>query len=103
MTWNVALILGDLEEYEKAEERLREAIKGYEIEFGEQKSMLKGQYGLTPLSWAAGNGNDAIVDLLLAKDSIDPDLKDGCGQTPLWRAAQNGHEAAVKLLRKYIN
>jgi hypothetical protein len=30
-TWNVALILGDLEEYEKAEERLRESIKGYGI------------------------------------------------------------------------
>jgi ankyrin repeat protein len=98
MTWNVALILRDLEEYEKAEERLREAIKGYEIEFGEQKSMLKGQYDLTPLSWAAGNGNDAIVDLLLVKDNIDPDLKDGQGLTPLWRAAQNGHEIIVKLL-----
>jgi ankyrin repeat protein len=55
------------------------------------------------VSWTAGNGNDAIADLLLVKDSIDPDLKDGCGQTPLWRAAENGHEAAVKLLRKYIN
>jgi hypothetical protein len=29
-TWNVALILGDLEEYQKAEERLREAIEGYD-------------------------------------------------------------------------
>jgi hypothetical protein len=35
-TWNVALILGDLEEYEKAEKRLREVIKGYEIAFGEE-------------------------------------------------------------------
>ncbi|KIN06874.1 hypothetical protein OIDMADRAFT_21814 [Oidiodendron maius Zn] len=49
ITWNVALILGDLEEYQTAEKRLRDAIKGYEIAFEEQ-SILKSQYGLTPLS-----------------------------------------------------
>jgi hypothetical protein len=32
--WNVVLILGDLEEYEKAEGRLREAIEGYEMAIG---------------------------------------------------------------------
>jgi hypothetical protein len=97
--WNVALILGDLEEYEKAEKRLREAIEGYEIAFGKKQSMLDSQYGLTPLSWAAGNGYNAIVNLLLAKDDIDPDLKDSqYGQTPLSWAARNGHEAVVKLL-----
>jgi hypothetical protein len=35
-TWNIALILGDLEEYKKAEKRLREAIKGYKIAFREE-------------------------------------------------------------------
>jgi len=35
-TWNVSLILGDLEEYQKAEEGLREAIEGYKIAFGEE-------------------------------------------------------------------
>jgi hypothetical protein len=34
--WNVALVLEDLEEYEKAEQRLREAIGGYERAFGEE-------------------------------------------------------------------
>jgi hypothetical protein len=98
-TWNVALILGDLEEYKKAEKRLREAIKGYEIAFGEEQSMLKSQYGLTPLSWAAGNGYNDVVNLLLAKDSIDPDLKDNqYSRTPLLWATENGHEAVVKLL-----
>jgi hypothetical protein len=97
--WNVALILGDLEEYEKAEKRLREAIEGYEIAFGKKQSMLGSQYGLTPLSWAAGNGYNAVVNLLLAKDDINPDLKDSqYGQTPLSWAARNGHEAIVKLL-----
>jgi hypothetical protein len=98
-TWNVALILGDLEEYQNAEKWLREAIKGYEIAFGEEKSTLKGQYGLAPLSWAAGNGSDDIVNLLLTKGTIDPDLKDSqYYQTPLSWAAENGHEAVVKLL-----
>lgn len=31
--WNVVMIFDDLEEYEKAEERLREAIAGFEIAF----------------------------------------------------------------------
>ena len=97
--WNVALILGDLEEYEKAEKRLREAIKGYEIAFGKEQSTLKCQYGLTPLSWAAGNGFNDVVNLLLAKDGIDPDLKENqYSRTPLSWAAGNGHEATVRLL-----
>ncbi|KAH9212573.1 ankyrin repeat-containing domain protein [Leptodontidium sp. 2 PMI_412] len=54
---------------------------------------------LTPLSWAAGNGNDTRVNLLLAKDGIDLDLKDSqFSRTPLSWAAENGHEAVVKLL-----
>ncbi|KAH6710941.1 heterokaryon incompatibility protein-domain-containing protein [Leptodontidium sp. MPI-SDFR-AT-0119] len=97
--WNVALILGDLEEFEKAEKRLREAIKGYEIAFGEEQSILKSQYGLTPLLWAVGNGYIDVVNLLLAKDGIDPDLKDNqYSRTPLSWAAENGQEAIVKLL-----
>jgi hypothetical protein len=98
-TWNVALILGDLEEYERAEKRLREAIKGYEIEFGKEQSMLKSQYGLTPLLWAAGNGYDIVVNLLLTIDGIGLDVKDSqYGQTPLLWAAEQGHKAVVKLL-----
>jgi hypothetical protein len=101
-TWNIALILGDLGEYEKAEKRLREAIEGYKTAFGEEHLYtLKSQYGLTPLSWAAGNGYDVIVSLLLAKDGVDPDLKDSqYSQTSLSWAAERGHEAVVKQLLK---
>ena len=100
ITWNFALILEDLGDYEKAEEIIQEAIKGYEIEFGEKRSMVKIRSGLTPLLWAAGNGHDVIVGLLLAKDSTDPNLKDRgiFIDTPLCLAAENGHEAVVKLL-----
>jgi ankyrin repeat protein len=101
-TWNVALILGDLGEYREAEERHQEAVKGYEIVFGEKDSYtLGGQYGQTPLLWAAGNGYDTVVGLLLTNDGTDPDLKDSlCGQAPLSWAAKGGHEAVVKLLLK---
>jgi ankyrin repeat protein len=99
-TWNIALIMGDLGEYEKAEERLREGIEGYEIVFGEEHPhTIESQYGLTPLSWAAGNGYSAIVKLLLMKNDVDADLKDSqYGRTPLSWAARSGHEAVVKQL-----
>jgi ankyrin repeat protein len=43
----------------------------------------KDSYGRTPLSWAAGNGHEAVVKLLLAKDGVDVDSKDSYSQTPL--------------------
>ena len=98
--WNVALVLGDLKEYGKAEEKLREAIKCYEIaNRKETKYLPKGQYGLTPLSWVAGNGYDLAVKMLLTKDGLDPDLQDSqYSRTPLSWAAEGGHEIVVKLL-----
>ena len=62
---------------------------------------LKCRYGLTPLAWAAGNGYDAIVNLLLTKDNVDTDLKGSqYDQTPLSWAAKNGHKDMVELLLK---
>jgi len=52
----------------------------------------------TPFSWAAQNGREAIVKLLLETGKVDVDSKDSSSRTPLSWAAQNGHEAIVKLL-----
>jgi hypothetical protein len=59
----------------------------------------KDSNGRTPLWWAAKDGHEAVVRLLLVKDGVDPDSKDNIwGQTPLSWAAANGHEAVVRLL-----
>jgi hypothetical protein len=57
----------------------------------------KDSHGRTALYWAAGNGHEAVVKLLLDKGA-DLEAKDEWGQTPLSQAARNGHEAVVKLL-----
>jgi hypothetical protein len=58
----------------------------------------KDGWGRTPLSWAAENGHEAAVKLLLDKGAELETKDTKYGQTPLSWAAENGHEAVVKLL-----
>jgi ankyrin repeat protein len=56
-------------------------------------------YRRTPLSWAAENGHEAVVKLLIETNEVNLESKDiTYGQTPLLWAVENGHEAVVKLL-----
>lgn len=59
---------------------------------------LKDKCNRTPLMYAAEQGHDCVVNLLLGKDTADVNSKDEDGLTSLSRAAANGHEACVKLL-----
>jgi hypothetical protein len=58
----------------------------------------KDSYDRTPLSYAAENGHEAVVKLLLAKDGVNLNYMDQFDETPLLFAVENGHEAVVKLL-----
>ena len=54
--------------------------------------------GRTPLSWAAEEGREAVVKLLLSRSDVVADSQDSYGRTPLLWAASLGNEAVVKLL-----
>jgi hypothetical protein len=75
---------------------LREAImallkSGHDLD-------VKDTYNQTPLSWAARNGHEAVVKLLLEKGAELESKENRYGQTPLSWAARNGRETVVKLL-----
>ena len=54
--------------------------------------------GHTPLLWAAKNGHDGAVKLLLDREDVDPNRPNNNSSTPLSWAAINGHEEVIKLL-----
>jgi len=54
--------------------------------------------GSGPLAWAARNGHEGVVKILLGQGEVNPDKPDRWGQTALSFAAENGHEGVVKIL-----
>ena len=60
-------------------------------------------YDEMPLHWAAGEGHEEVVKLLLEQKGVNPDSKDYWGRTPLLEAASKGHEEIVRLLLQREN
>jgi ankyrin repeat protein len=58
----------------------------------------KDNSGRTALSYAASNGHEAVVRLLLNRSDINVNSSDGDGYTVLSLAAMKGHETIVRLL-----
>ena len=54
--------------------------------------------GRSPLSYAAEEGREAVLKILLAQDDIEVNTKDRRGRSSLSYAVQFGHEAVVKIL-----
>ena len=55
--------------------------------------------GNTALTWAARQGNDGVVKVLLEREDVNPNQADTeCGRTPLLWAAEKGHKEVVKIL-----
>jgi len=54
--------------------------------------------GNTPLGWAAYNGHEDVVEILLGRGDISPDRLDMGGQTPLCCAARDGRGGLVEML-----
>lgn len=69
--------------------------------------LRRGQYvnfndsrGRTPLSFAAKNGHEAVVRVLLDQASVEADCKDAVGRTLLSYVSASGHVEIAKLLIK---
>ena len=52
----------------------------------------------TALSWAAAEGSEESIELLLKQPSIELEIPDKSGQTPLLRAADAGHTKCIRML-----
>jgi len=54
--------------------------------------------GSTPLVWAARNGHEGVLKILLGRDEVNADKPDNNGDSPISGAAWRGHQGVVKIL-----
>jgi ankyrin repeat protein len=73
-------------------------IDGINPNFQEEPSPLKSHLGDPPLILAVNEGHNAIVEMLLAMDNVDPDVRDYWNGSPLLSACRQRHVSIVKQL-----
>lgn len=73
------------------------SIMGHVNGFKGAEERVKDWGGQVPLQWAAYQGHEAVVKVLLERGA-NMEVKDRDGRTPLSLAAYWGHEAVVKVL-----
>ena len=61
----------------------------------------KDRFGATPLFWAALQGREDVIRLLMKRDDVNPNVRGRYGRTPLMVAVLNGGIATVQLLLAY--
>ncbi|KAL6818859.1 hypothetical protein GGI42DRAFT_14446 [Trichoderma sp. SZMC 28013] len=59
---------------------------------------LKAEFGFTPLSYAACNGHEAVVNVLVQRADVNINSQTSFGYSPLSLAAEEGHERTVTIL-----
>ena len=57
--------------------------------------------GCPPLSWAARNGHQEVVQIRLKMEGVNSAKPDNGSYTPLSHATLNGHEEGVKILPEW--
>ncbi|RPA89991.1 hypothetical protein L873DRAFT_1719829, partial [Choiromyces venosus 120613-1] len=61
------------------------------------------EHGLKPLCWAAQNGHEAVVKILLVLEDVRTNTPDDLNQTPLSWALSGGHNQIVMMLQERIS
>ncbi|KAG6354339.1 hypothetical protein INS49_004356 [Diaporthe citri] len=59
--------------------------------------------GMTALHWAAFNGFEDVVNVLISEEEADLGIKDGFGRAPWLCAAEHGHYELIELLSPVRN
>ena len=68
------------------------------VSFGYSMDVPHEVNGMKALHYAAANGFNEIVTLMVLKHGWDCEVQDSLGETPLIKAAKNGHAIVVKTL-----